>query len=92
MGSSLLPGTTGYTARIAASDPDGTGDRITRIEIVSDGGAVVASKAFSSPSVTWTVDLSSDRSRYYYVRITTASDPSSQPGITAWTAPVWTGR
>jgi len=92
MGSSLLPGTTGFTARIAASDPDGTSDRITSIEIVSDGGAVVASKAFSSPSVSWTVDLSSDRSRYYYVRITTASDPSGQPGTTAWTAPVWTGR
>ncbi len=30
--------------------------------------------------------------RYFYVRVTTASDYWGNEGITAWTAPVWTGR
>jgi hypothetical protein len=36
--------------------------------------------------------VSSSTSRYYYVRVTTASDVTGGPGFTAWTAPVWTGR
>jgi len=33
-----------------------------------------------------------DEERYYYVRVTTASDFAGVEGVTAWTAPVWTGR
>ncbi|MDQ3663859.1 MAG: hypothetical protein M3353_04270 [Actinomycetota bacterium] len=36
--------------------------------------------------------LRSTTARYFYVRITTASDVSGGEGVTAWTAPVWTGR
>jgi hypothetical protein len=53
---------------------------------------VVAKKAFNSADVTWSPTLSSATARYFYVRVTTASDFWGRQGITAWTAPVWTGR
>jgi hypothetical protein len=62
------------------------------VEIVSDGGAVVASKSFNSATVEWTTTLTSDSAQYFYVRVTTASNLSGEEGVTAWTAPVWTGR
>jgi hypothetical protein len=34
----------------------------------------------------------SDTERYYFVGVTTASDFWGNEGVTAWTAPVWTGR
>lgn len=93
MGSILSPGGSSYSATIDVVDPDGTPqDEITRVELVTDHGAVVASQATSGTDVTVSFDVSSSTSRYYYVRVTTASDVTGGPGVTAWTAPVWTGR
>ena len=91
---SILPSTgDSYTANIRIEDPDVvSSDNITLVEIVSDGGRVVASQPFSSTSVDWEVRLNSETARYYYVRVTTASNVSGGEGLTAWTAPVWTGR
>jgi len=92
MGSTLAAPATSYAARIHVEDPDGAGDAISGLEIVSDGGVVVASKAANANVVDWTVTLSSATARYFYVRVTTASNSTGGPGLTAWTAPVWTGR
>ena len=92
MGSTLSPADTCF-AQIHIEDPDGIpSDNITLIEIISDGGQVVASQSFNSTTVDWKVTLTSRTARYYYVRVTTASNVSGGEGVTAWTAPVWTGR
>ncbi len=92
MGSSLSNSDGTYTASIQISDPDGLKDEITLVEIVSDGGVVVASVPTSGASVDLTIELSSEDARYFYVRVYTASSQNGEPGVTAWTAPVWTGR
>ena len=91
MGSILSPTDT-FDVAIDIEDPDGAADAITKVEIISDGGEVVATLDADSASVQWTTTLSSDSAHYYYVRITTASPLSGEEGVTAWTASVWTGR
>jgi hypothetical protein len=93
MGSILRSGGSAYTATIHVKDPDATAeDGITLVELVSDHGEVVASRSTSGTDVSVSFALSSTTSRYYYARITTNSDVSGGPGVTAWTGPVWTGR
>ena len=44
-------------------------------------------------AVAWTAKGLPVASRYFWVRVSTASDDvNGVPGVTAWTAPVWTGR
>jgi hypothetical protein len=90
MGSTLSSADGTYTASIQISDPDGLKDEITLVEIVSDGGEVVASIPTSGDSVDLTIELVSEDARYFFVRVTTASPLEGDPGVTAWTAPVWT--
>jgi len=95
MGSTLDKdeGRDGYVARVEVHDPDGAADAVKLIEIVADGGEVVAtSPAFNSADGTWVQALPSTTEHYFYVRVTTASDFWGNEGVTAWTAPVWTGR
>jgi hypothetical protein len=94
MGSNLSNADGVYDAWIKIEDPDGTdADMITLVEIVTDGGDVIASFPTSGTSVEITATLGSDDARYFFVRVTTASPLNlEEPGITAWTAPVWTGR
>ena len=81
-----------YTASIQIEDPDGPGDEITLVEIISDGGEVVRSIETSGTSVDLTVRLTSGDAQYFYVRVTTVSPLNEDvEGVTAWTAPVWTG-
>jgi hypothetical protein len=101
MGSTLPRPASSYTADVTISDPDAlagdTGDAVTLVEIVSDAGVVVAQKkpgpAAGTETITWTVKgLPADAS-YFWVRVSTNSDDFNHvPGVTAWTAPVWTGR
>ena len=81
-----------YKASIQIDDPDGAKDAVKLVEIVSDGGRVAGSVAFNSAHVSWSPTVSSSTARYFYVRVTTASDFWGNQGVTAWTAPVWTGR
>ena len=93
MGSILDGGGSNYEAHVQITDPDATAeDSISLVEIVSDHGVVVAQQATAGTNVDVSVQLSSSTARYYYVRVTTASDVSGGPGVTAWTAPIWTGR
>ena len=84
---------------ISVSDPDSTNpkDRITKIDIVKDGG-VVAQEYQASPgySIHWTPTIEDSTARYFFVRVWTAGGgeaPGADPAKPmAWLAPVWTGR
>ena len=101
MGSTLSGAASSYTAEVKISDPDALAgrpaDAVTLVEIVSDRGVVVRSlrpsAAAGSRSITWTVKGLPTTAGYFWVRVSTASDDvNMRPGVTAWTAPVWTGR
>jgi hypothetical protein len=93
MGSVLSADTNVYKATIQITDPDrAKSDAITLVEIVSDSGNVVASVPTSGTTVDLTVTLTSESANYFYLRVSTASVLDGGPGVTAWTAPVWTGR
>lgn len=93
MGSVLSPEVTSYLASVSVHDID-AGDGVTLVEVVTDGGKTVASYVPAEPMSDLTVELefSSETATYYYIRITTLSPLNGEPGVTAWTAPVWTGR
>jgi hypothetical protein len=92
MGSILPAPASEYMAEIVIEDPDHvSSDDITLVEIVSDFGQVVAALECSDTTVEWTVTLSSDDARYFYVRVSTASNVPGEQGLTAWSAPIWTG-
>jgi hypothetical protein len=97
MGAILSPSATKYTVSVRAEDPDGL--PITGVEIVSDGGAVVASLATNSAVVDWTTTLTSRTARYFYAKVRSTSIPhnvlasvTGGGGVAAVTAPVYTGR
>jgi hypothetical protein len=73
--------------RVSVSDPDigDAGDCITKIEIVGDKGAVVATKDFSAYAVTWQTTCD-PKCKYYFVKVYTADKTD---GPTAYSAPVW---
>jgi hypothetical protein len=72
---------------VTLSDPDisDANDRITKVEIVGQNGAVVATKDFSTHSLTWATTCS-PQFRYYFVKAY-AADKANGP--TAYSAPVW---
>jgi hypothetical protein len=101
LGSTLPGASEAYAAEVRIWDPDAlagsASDAVTRVEIVSDRGAVVRSLALSPAAgvktVTWKVTGLPTKAHYFWVRVSTASaDATGLPGVTAWTAPVWTGR
>lgn len=84
---------------ITVADPDTASDRdkISRIDIVSDGGRVIeAFQPRTGHKVHWTPKIEDSQGKYFFVRVWTAGggdapnpDPS-QP--VAWLAPVWIER
>ena len=96
---STLTATNVFDFHITISDPD-TGnpkDKITKIDIVKDGGKVVQSyQPAPDYSVTWKPTVSDSTNKYFFVRVWSAGGgdtPEADPQIpVAWLAPVWTGR
>ncbi len=97
---STLDAPTHFNFDVSISDPDtnNPGKKITKLDIVKDGGAVVETYSPPSPDycVRWTTAIDDATNRYFFVRVwnarggdTAGADPS-QP--VAWLAPVWTGR
>jgi trimeric autotransporter adhesin len=88
---SVLYGVTSVTASIHIEDPDQVaGDAITLVEIMTNGGAVIASQEGDGTCVfDWDVTLEVEDGGYYFVRVHTESNELGLPGVTAWTAPVW---
>ncbi|MFZ5352865.1 MAG: Ig-like domain-containing protein [Bacillota bacterium] len=69
---------------ISLGDPDAS-DTIRNVEIVADGGTIVASKQFDASDVVWEVQLA-PQYNYYYIKVTQGDKDI------AVTAPVWTGE
>lgn len=95
-GTADAPKTGSLRAAISIVDPDEPGDaitsdQITKLELIADGGRVVAATVPNATSATWTPTVGDDV-RWVYLRVTTASDVSGAPGVTAWTAPIWVER
>jgi hypothetical protein len=84
---------------ILASDPDtdNPNDKITKIDIVGNGGEVVQSYN-PSPAYTveWKPSIHDTSNAYFFVRVWNAGGgdaPGADPAKpVAWLAPVWTGR
>ncbi len=95
-----LSGTISYKFNISVKDPDTNddADKITKIDIVKDGGEVVESYWVPQPShaVQWTPTIKDQTARYFIVRIWNAGGGDAKGGNpekpVAWLAPVWTGR
>lgn len=86
MGSVLnAPGTYNIALHIEDPDTNNPNDKISRVEIISDWGEIVARASFNSFLVDWQTTLSSQTAKYYYAKIYT------KDGQRAWTTPVWTG-
>jgi len=89
----------GFNFDIAISDPD-TGqpkDKITKIDIVKDGGAVAqVYKPMPAYSVRWRPTISDATNKFFFVRVWNAGGGdaagASSADPVAWLAPVWTGR
>ena len=98
MGSTTKPASQ-YQFDISVSQPatNNPKDRITKIDIVKDGGTVVQTYS-SAPdyAVHWTPTVADSVSKYFFVRVWTAGGgdaPGADPANpVAWLAPVWTGR
>jgi len=79
---------------IVITDPK---DRITKVDIVRDAGAVVQTYSHAPDnSVHWTPTITDSSGKYFFVRVWTASGgdaPGADPANpVAWLAPVWIGR
>ena len=81
---STLDNPSALNFHITFSDAEST-DIITRISIIGNGGAVVASTSPNASAGTWDYTLPADPFNFYYVRIDQADTD------VAVTAPVWTG-
>lgn len=83
-----------YRFDIAVSDPD-TGnpkDKITKIDIVKDGGVVVQTYTPTPDySVHWTPEIHDSTSKFFFVRVWNAGGGDPDKPV-AWLAPVWSGR
>lgn len=98
MGSDV-PKSNTYKFDIHISDPDNNipEDKITKIDIIKDGGQLVE-EHIPAPghTIRWSPTIKDTNAKYFFVRVWNAgggdlkdSDPK-QP--VAWLAPVWTGR
>ena len=84
-----------------AIDSTSTADpknKITKIDIVKDGGAVVQTYTPETPDykVQWSPEIRDAASKYFFIRVW--NDGGKRPAAidlnapVAWLAPVWTGR
>ena len=88
MGSTVAAART-HAAQIRIDDPDGAVDAVTRVDVIADGGVVVASRRFDDAHVTWSASIPAGDASYLFLRVVTKSDATGSKGVTAWTAPVW---
>lgn len=88
-----------FAFRIHIDDPDTSNpnDKITKIDIVKDGGEVVQTYTPTPGySVEWSPTVNDSSSKYFFVRVWNVGGgdaPGADPANPiAWLAPVWTGR
>jgi hypothetical protein len=98
MGSTLSrPDSLHFDILVSDPDTDNPNDKITKIDIVGNGGEVVQTYN-PSPAYTveWKPSIHDTSNAYFFVRVWNAGGgdaPGSDPTKpVAWLAPVWTGR
>lgn len=105
MGSTLnRPSSFKFNIHISDPDKNIPEDRITKIDIIKDGGEVAASYNVPAPAheVVWTPVIKDSNSKYFFVRVWNAgggdakgaekkNNPSADQPV-AWLAPVWAGK
>lgn len=82
MGSILTKPST-LNINVNVSDAEAT-DSISKIEVITTGGAVAASSAFASNVVNWSTQIPATN-KYYYIKVTESD------GDFAFSAPIWIG-
>ncbi len=99
MGSTLdQPDALQFDISISDPDTDNPKDKVTKIDIVKDGGEVAETFTPETPAhaVTWKPTIQDSTSHYFFVRVWNAGGgdaPGADPSKPiAWLAPVWTGR
>ncbi len=98
MGSTLKP-TDDFQFEIVISDPDTKEprDKITKIEIVKDGGGLVKRfEPLPAHTIVWKPLIHDTTNKYFFVRVWSAGGADAAKARpndpVAWLAPVWTGR
>jgi hypothetical protein len=99
MGSALARANEFHFA-IDIKDPDtaNPNDKIVKIDIVKDSGAIAESYEVPDPAyaIAWNPTIHDQTSKYFFVRVWNAGGgdaPGADPAKpVAWLAPVWTGR
>lgn len=98
MGSTLKkPATFAFAIHCVDPDTDDPKAKITKMDIVTDGGTIVETWKPDAPSTTadWKVSLQDAKVHYFFVRVWDAGGgdaPKPNPAEpVAWLAPVWTG-
>jgi hypothetical protein len=87
-----------FDIAIGHSDASNPMSKITKVDIVKDGGVVVQAFSPDDPdySVEWRPTVEDSKSKYFFVRVWNAGGgdaPGADPANpVAWLAPVWTGR
>lgn len=71
---------------VVEPDTDKEKDKLTKIEVVGEGGKVLASEVFDSHEAHWK-PVVKETGKYFFVLVYNASDPEVPA---AFTAPVWT--
>jgi hypothetical protein len=98
MGSTLnRPNVFKFAISINNPDRDKPEDKITKIDIVKDGGTVVqVHSPMPAYSVTWSPTIHDATNKFFFVRVWNAGGGDAAGGNpakpVAWLAPVWTGR
>ena len=82
---------------IPSPDTDKPKHKITRLDIVNDGGAVVQTyNPTPAFSITWKPTIKNAANKYFFLRVWNAgggdASGANPTNPVAWLAPVWTGR
>jgi hypothetical protein len=98
MGSTLdRPNVFDFDIALSDSDLSASNHKITKIDIVKDGGMVAESFSPTPAfSVSWSPTIHDSTNKFFFVRVWNAGGgdaPGANPANpVAWLAPVWTGR
>jgi hypothetical protein len=76
-----------FDITVTDPDTDDAGDRVRELQVIGNGGKVLASRSFDSHAVEWTPTVDAGSNTYLFVRVFTGE----REAHTAVLAPVWLG-
>jgi hypothetical protein len=79
------PASLNFDINVTDPDTNKPNNAIKKIDIVTEGGAVVTSQTFSSYNVHWQLSLPANNKKYYFIRVYNGERTT----FTAAAAPVW---